>query len=81
MRSTLSSNKMDLRGTPCPLNFIRCKLALERLENNELLQVDLDVGEPESMVIFGLRDAGHKVEIVGYEDDWMRVLVVNNCGE
>ncbi|WP_320675873.1 sulfurtransferase TusA family protein [Prochlorococcus sp. MIT 1300] len=72
---------MDLRGTPCPLNFIRCKLALERLENNELLQVDLDVGEPESMVIFGLRDAGHKVEIVGYEDDWMRVLVVNNCGE
>ncbi len=81
MRSTLSSKKIDLRGTPCPLNFIRCKLALERLENNELLQVDLDVGEPESMVIFGLRDAGHKVEILGYEDDWMRLLVVNNCGE
>ena len=41
--------QLDLRGTPCPLNFIRTKLALEKLSAGEWLQVDLDA-EPEEMV-------------------------------
>ncbi len=53
---------LDLCGTPCPLNYIRSKLALEKLESGAWLQVDLDAGEPEQMVIAGLRDAGHRVE-------------------
>ena len=56
------SNCLDLRGTPCPLNFIRCKLALETLAPGDWLQVDLDAGEPEQMVAAGLREAGHRVE-------------------
>jgi len=53
---------LDLCGTPCPLNYIRSKLALEKLESGAWLQVDLDAGEPEQLVIAGLRDAGHRVE-------------------
>ncbi len=53
---------LDLCGTPCPLNYIRSKLALEKLESGAWLQVDLDAGEPEQMVMAGLRDAGHRVE-------------------
>ena len=53
---------LDLCGTPCPLNNIRSKLALEKLESGAWLQVDLDAGEPEQMVMVGLRDAGHRVE-------------------
>ncbi len=53
---------LDLCGTPCPLNYIRSKLALEKLESGAWLQVDLDAGEPEQMVMVGLRDAGHRVE-------------------
>ena len=52
---------LDLRGTPCPLNFIRTKLALEKLEVGGCLQVDLDGGEPELMVSEGLRAEGHGV--------------------
>ena len=40
---------LDLRGTPCPLNYIRTKLALEKLEPGAWLQVDLDAGEPEQV--------------------------------
>ena len=54
---------LDLRGTPCPLNFIRSKLALEKLEPGAWLQVDLDAGEPEQMVAGGLRSEGHLVEL------------------
>jgi TusA-related sulfurtransferase len=52
---------LDLRGTPCPLNYVRSRLALERLPMGGWLQVDLDAGEPEEMVAEGLRGDGHQV--------------------
>ena len=53
---------LDLRGTPCPLNYVRCTLALERLPSGGVLIVDLDRGEPEAMVAEGLRSKGHRVD-------------------
>ena len=41
---------LDLESTPCPLNVVKCKLALEKLSVNETLIVHLDKGEPEVMV-------------------------------
>ena len=55
---------LDLRGTPCPVNFIRARLALETLPSGGWLQIDLDGGEPEQMVAEGLRSEGHAVEPV-----------------
>ena len=52
---------LDLRGTPCPLNYVRSRLALERLPVGSWLQVDLDSGEPEDMVVGSLRSDGHEV--------------------
>jgi TusA-related sulfurtransferase len=57
------SARLDLRGTPCPLNYVRTRLALETLEPGAWLQVDLDAGEPEQMVSEGLRGEGHAVSI------------------
>ena len=71
--------QLDLRGTPCPLNFIRTKLALEKLSAGEWLQVDLDAGEPEEMVTSGLREAGHRVEQDSLEAGAVRLLI-RRCG-
>jgi TusA-related sulfurtransferase len=46
---------LNLRGTPCPLNFIRTKLALEKLAPGGSLTVDLDGGEPDLLVSEGLQ--------------------------
>jgi TusA-related sulfurtransferase len=54
---------LDLRGTPCPLNFIRTRLALEKIPLGAELLVDLDRGEPEQMVVEGLRGEGHRVSV------------------
>ena len=70
--------KIDLRGTPCPVNFIRCRLALEKLNYNETLEVDLDKGEPEEMVSIGLRKEGHNIKILFEEKTWVRLLVIPN---
>ena len=41
---------------PCPLNVVKCKLALEKLSSNEILVVHLDKGEPETMVKKALKE-------------------------
>ncbi len=53
---------LDLRGTPCPLNFVRTRLALERLAPGERLVVWLDAGEPDRQVADGIAADGHGVE-------------------
>ena len=50
------SNLLDLESIPCPLNVVKCKLALEKLSSNETLIVHLDKGEPEIMVKRALKE-------------------------
>lgn len=53
---------LDLRGTPCPLNFVRTKLKLQRMPAGNLLEVWLDAGEPVEQVPDSLRSEGILIE-------------------
>ncbi len=53
---------LDLRGTPCPINFVRTKMKLEQMNPGELLEVWLDPGEPIEQVPDSLKMAGYHVE-------------------
>ncbi len=53
---------LDLRGTPCPLNFVRTKLKLQQMSVGELLEVWLDAGEPVEQVPDSLCSSGFQVE-------------------
>ena len=44
------SKVLDLKSIPCPLNLVKCKLALEKLSAKEILVIYLDKGEPEEMI-------------------------------
>ncbi|MBK16681.1 MAG: hypothetical protein CMK49_01530 [Prochlorococcus sp. SP3034] len=55
---------LDLRLVPCPLNVVKCKLALEKLKQSRALIVYLDLGEPEEMVKHSLEKEGYKCTIV-----------------
>ena len=50
---------LDLKSIPCPLNIVKIKLALEKLNSNENLLVELDKGEPEEMVQNNLKEMGY----------------------
>ena len=50
------SKVLDLEEIPCPLNVVKCKLALEKLSLHETLIVHLDKGEPEIMVKRALKE-------------------------
>ncbi|MFM7266496.1 MAG: sulfurtransferase TusA family protein [Cyanobium sp.] len=67
--------RIDLRGTPCPLNFIRTRLALEKIPVGGILQVDLDAGDPEQMVSEGVRGDGHSFESAALSEGGVRLRI------
>jgi len=77
--SSAADQQLDLRGTPCPVNFIRCRLALEGMHSGQVLEVTLDRGEPEEMVVPGLERDGHALAILETTPEWLRIQVT--CGE
>ena len=71
----MDSNFIDLKSVPCPLNVVKCKLALEKLSREDDLFVDLDKGEPEIMVKKTLESMGYKLDIVISEKNWIRFKI------
>ena len=71
----LDFNFIDLKSVPCPLNVVKCKLALEKISQKDNLFVDLDKGEPEIMVKKTLESMGYILDIVKSEKEWIRFKV------
>ena len=74
-KNILNSNYLDLRGLVCPVNFVKCCLALENLPLNEVLKVDLDIGEAETSVIDGLQEKGFKVNILNKDSKMVSLII------
>lgn len=66
---------LDLRGTPCPINFVRTKLRLEQMASGCLLEVWLDPGEPIEQVPDSLTMAGYQVEQIEDCNGYFALLV------
>jgi TusA-related sulfurtransferase len=67
--------QLDLRGTPCPMNFVRTKLRLQQMQPGSLLEVWLDPGEPIEQVPDSLTMAGYKVEQITDCTNYFSLLV------
>lgn len=67
--------QLDLRGTPCPLNFVRTKLRLEKMLPGSLLEVWLDPGEPMEQVPDSLMMEGYRIESVEDRSEFFAVQV------
>lgn len=67
--------QLDLRGTPCPLNFVRTKLRLDKMPPGSLLEVWLDPGEPIEQVPDSLRMEGYGVEQIEDRSDFFALMV------
>ena len=70
---------LDLRGVPCPLNYVRSRLALEKVPIGAWLWVELDQGEPDEMVCNGLQSEGQHVERCSLQDGAIRLMIRRDC--
>jgi len=58
---------LDLRGTPCPINFVRTKLKLSQMSQGQILEVWLDSGEP-------IEQVPHSLKVAGYDDQTLEEM-------
>jgi tRNA 2-thiouridine synthesizing protein A len=65
---------MDLTGVLCPMNWVKARLALERMEPGDVLHVLLDPGEGLDSVPRMAGEEGHRVSV-----DGCRVTIVKSA--
>jgi TusA-related sulfurtransferase len=66
---------LDLRGTPCPINFVRTKLKLAQLSAGEILEVWLDGGEPIEQVPHSLAMEGYTEQEIVEEGSFFKMII------
>ena len=66
---------LDLRGTPCPINFVRTKLKLAQLSAGEILEVWLDAGEPIEQVPHSLAMEGYTEKDIVEEGTFFKMTI------
>ena len=69
---------LDLRGVACPLNFVKTKMQLEKMQNGQKLEVLLDSGEAIESVPRSVIEEGHKIIIQEKIENYFKVLIL--CG-
>ncbi|HEY9886965.1 MAG TPA: sulfurtransferase TusA family protein [Candidatus Obscuribacterales bacterium] len=68
---------LDLRGIPCPINFVRTKLQLQQMPLGALLEVWLDAGEPLAQVPDSLKMEGYPIEQLTESEGYYALQVRN----
>ena len=62
-------DKVDITDVVCPVTFVKTKVALEELDDGQILQVHLNDGEPVQNVPRSVKVEGHAIlKLVDNED-------------
>lgn len=61
MEDIRTDKAIDIKGLVCPMTFVRAKLALEELEEGEVLEVLLDYEEASRSIPKSMEEQGHTV--------------------
>jgi len=69
------SRLLDLRTTKCPLNFVKSKLALEKLAAGDILAIQIETGSQSTLNIpESLKKEGHEVVLTMDSLDGVQTL-------
>lgn len=72
---------VDITDVVCPVTFVKAKVAIEELEDGQVLSVRLNDGEPVQNVPRSFKDEGHKVLKLTSNEDGTYTLLVQKVGD
>ena len=75
------TEKVDITDVVCPVTFVKTKVALEELEDGQILQVHLNDGEPVQNVPRSVKDEGHQVLKLKDNEDGTYELYIRKVGD
>ena len=67
---------LDITDVVCPMTFVKTKVALEDLDDGQILELRLNDGEPIQNLPRSLKDDGHKIlELANNADGTFTIFV------
>ena len=72
---------VDVTDVTCPTTFVKAKVAIEELDEGQVLCVKLNDGEPVQNVPRSLKEEGHKIIELINNGDGTFDLIVEKVGE
>ena len=72
---------VDITDVVCPTTFVKVKIALEELEEGEILSVKMNDGEPVQNVLRSIKEEGHQILKLIDNEDGTYNLIVKKVGD
>ena len=72
---------VDVTDVTCPTTFVKAKVAIEELDEGQVLCVKLNDGEPVQNVPRSLKEEGHKILELINNGDGNYNLIVEKVGD
>ena len=72
---------VDITDVVCPVTFVKAEVALEELEDGQVLSIHMNDGEPVQNVPRSIKDEGHQILKLLDNQDGTYNLIVRKAGE
>lgn len=72
---------VDITDVVCPTTFVKAKVALEELDEGQILSIKMNDGEPVQNVPRSIKEEGHKILKLTDNGDATYNLIVEKVGE
>jgi len=74
-------DKVDITDVVCPTTFVKAKIALEELEEGQILSIKMNDGEPVQNVPRSIKEEGHQILRLIDNQDGTYDLIVKKVGD
>ena len=81
MSELVADEFIDITDVNCPVTFVKTKVALEELDEGQILRVHLNNGEPKENVPRSVADEGHVVLSLEDNGDGTSELYIKKVGD
>lgn len=72
---------VDITDVVCPTTFVKVKIALEELDDGQILSVKMNGGEPVQNVPRSIKEEGHRILKLIDNSDGTYNLIVQKAGD
>lgn len=72
---------VDITDVVCPVTFVKAKVALEKLDEGQILSIRMNDGEPVQNVPRSIKEEGHQILKLDDNEDGTYTLYVKKAGD
>ena len=73
--------RVDITDVVCPVTFVKAKVALEELDEGQILSIRMNDGEPVQNVPRSIKEEGHQILKLDDNEDGTYTLYVKKAGD